>query len=224
MCLWRSASPGREVSPSLVPIPCPSPSFPVGTNSAGRHHIHEHWHHVCGHPDQDVCKGPCLMAARSAPFSLTPPPSSPLSPPLLPHRAPVYKDPGCVNWHNLRRRHGVWRGQRCVLNGRGFGMRDGQRRQLPSQPIFLSKIGYICYCYDQKHNCTWLQIMQIPKGTILGHQTGTFFLGGQSKTDFLSNLTIFYPGDPCFGAKLSIFVAVLTKIKAVYGWRLYGYQ
>ena len=46
----------------------------------------------------------------------------------------------------------------------------------------------------------------------------------QTKTSFLSNLIIFYPVNAYFGAKLSIFAAVLTKITTVYGCRLDGYQ
>ena len=79
----RSASRSREVSFSLVPIPRPSYSSSAGTTFVGRHHSHEYWHHVRGHPDQDACKGPCLKAVMSAPFSLPPPRPHPSSPMLL---------------------------------------------------------------------------------------------------------------------------------------------
>ena len=46
---------------------------------------------------------------------------------------------------------------------------------------------------------------------LLVHQRGTRILGGESKTDFLSNFAMFYQANPYFGAKLSSFVAILTK-------------
>ena len=60
--------------------------------------------------------------------------------------------------------------------------------------------------------------------SFLIHQKGKCILGGQSKTDVLSNLTIFYPTNSCVGAKLSIFVSVLTKSTTLYGCRLYRHQ
>ena len=41
---------------------------------------------------------------------------------------------------------------------------------------------------------------------------------------FFSDLTMFYPANPCFGAKLSICVASPTKNTTMYGYRFYGYQ
>ena len=38
---------------------------------------------------------------------------------------------------------------------------------------------------------------------------------------FQSNFAIFYPANPCYGAKLSIFVAVSTKNTTVFGCRIY---
>ena len=46
---------------------------------------------------------------------------------------------------------------------------------------------------------------------LLVHYRGTLVLGVESKTKFLSNFAIFYQATPYFGAKLSSFVAILTK-------------
>ena len=64
----------------------------------------------------------------------------------------------------------------------------------------------------------------INKKPLIVHREGTHILGGQSNTDILSNITIFYTANPYFEAQLSSFVAVFTKNTTVYGCRFYTYQ
>ena len=92
---------------------------------------------------------------------------------------------------------------------------------LPAQPLFWSKLESLGLCWPELELCVVLDYTDLNKRSWLVHQKGTWRLEGQSKPYFQSNLAIFYPANPCFGAKLSVFVAVSTKNTAVFGCRTY---
>ena len=63
----------------------------------------------------------------------------------------------------------------------------------------------------EKQLCRVVHEKNTNKYTVLVHQRGTLVLGGESKTDVLSNLAIFQQANPYIVTKLSSFVAVSTK-------------
>ena len=118
----------------------------------------------------------------------------------------------------IRKVHEYWKG-----NQRQISRPISRYSTLPTHILERSWV-FVLLFWSKEQLYLVADYTDANKRSILVHHKGTQILGWRSKTAFLTNITLFYPANPYFGAKFSVWVASPTKNTTIYGCRLYGYQ